>query len=94
MDSATNAQNDEGCDWDVDSATNAQNDVLVSVNSYVTGYICTVTPFDALWKHKNFFLTLKLKKCTLFLSCGKARVENMLRTFAAEYYYYYCLTWQ
>ena len=43
MDSATNAQNDEGCDWDVDSATNAQNDVLVSVNYYVTGDVCTVT---------------------------------------------------
>jgi len=43
MDSATNAQNDEGCDWDMDSATNAQNDVLVSVNNYVTVDVCTVT---------------------------------------------------
>jgi len=32
LDSATKAQNDEGCDWGLDSATNAQNDVLVSVN--------------------------------------------------------------
>jgi len=27
----------------MDSATSAQNDVLVSVNSYVTGDVCTVT---------------------------------------------------
>ena len=45
LDSATYAQNDEGCDWDVDSATTAHNDVLVSVNSYATGDVCTVSSY-------------------------------------------------
>jgi len=42
VDSATDAQNDEN-NYALDSATDAQNDVLVSVNCYMTGDICTTT---------------------------------------------------
>ena len=52
MDSATNAQNNEGCDWDIDSATTAHNDVLVSVNSYVTVDVCSVTRMSVMVRER------------------------------------------